>query len=228
MSRGRMAVAVGGLAALVVGGAAAAAVLTGTSSGTAGPRSSAPSQPSAPGVHAGATVVRHYEAWTPDGRVAAGLHVVTASGDASCWEGSIVAARPDAYRCSTQQNYDGGNLFDPCFASPTDIHRMLCPSDRLSDHRVVAVTSGSPGPSNPPRAGAAEQPWDLELAGGVSCRAVSGATDVIAGQRANYVCSDGRWLWGEADTSTALWTIRSSPSIHPSRFSRTAITTAWL
>ena len=163
------------IAVVTGGGVAAVAVLTSTE-GTfpsivhpsAAPRTS---------------TVQRYQPWV-DGEPARSLHVITAAGDANCWEGSISSPRTDAYRCSTQATYEGGNLFDPCFASPTDVHRMLCPSAPLAAHRVVAVVSTRPGPPNDLKTEDTGLPWDIELAGDVSCRDVSGASAVIDGQRA--------------------------------------------
>ena len=202
------------IAVVTSGGVAAVAVLTATDSGS----------PTAP--PSAATTVRYYEPWV-GGKPAAGLHVVAASGDANCWEGSLESPRPDAYRCSTRASYEGGNLFDPCFASPTDVHRMMCPTEPLSAHRVVAVTSTKPALANDGPASTAGNPWDVELAGGVTCRAVSGAAAFVAGVRANYDCPRGWILWGDPNRSKPRWTIRSSASDEPVRFDTTTIAVAW-
>jgi hypothetical protein len=170
--------------------------------------------------------VRHYQPWAGD-QPAPHLHVVRASGDADCWEGSIVSPRSDAYRCSTHATYDGGNLFDPCFAAPSNVHRLLCPSEPLSARRVLAITSAHPGLANSPRATDLNAPWDVELAGGVTCRAISGATASVGGARANYDCSDGRVLWGDPNRSKPLWTMRSSASYQPAHFASATVVAVW-
>jgi hypothetical protein len=155
------------------------------------------------------------------------LRLVTAAGDANCWEGSIDSARSDAYRCSTPATYGGGNLFDPCFASPTDVHRLLCPSEPLSAHRVVALTSAHPGLPNAPATADSGEPWDIELLDGATCHDISGATVTVGGVPANYSCSDHRVLWGEPNRSTPTWTIRSSTSYQATHFTSTAVVAVW-
>jgi hypothetical protein len=171
-------------------------------------------------------VIRHYEPWV-DGAPAPGSIVITASGDANCWEGSIVSARADAYRCSTSPTYEGGNLFDPCFASPADGHRMLCPSEPLGSRRLVAMTSSDPGPSNGPGTVNTDLPWEIGLADNVTCRLVSGASVQFQGLRANYFCSDRRWLWGGPDRSQPAWTIHVSRTGQPTHLDKVRIMTVW-
>jgi hypothetical protein len=122
--------------------------------------------------------------------------------------------------------YDGGNLFDPCFASPADDHRLLCPSEPLTDHRALLLRSAHPGPRNPPHADD-PGPWDLELADGVTCRAVSGATTTLGDLRTTYYCSDRRWLWGDPDLSGSQWTIRSSIDLQPVHFDVVPVEATW-
>src|SRR3954447_23438454 len=219
------------VSALVVAGGVTAGVLLSHNGNAAGSPASSASPtarpvPSMQPVRVVATTVRHYEPWA-DAQPAPGSIVTKAAGNTTCWEGSIVSARADAYRCSTTGTYDGGNLFDPCFASPTDVHRMLCPSEPLGAHRLLAITSARPGASNPPLKRETGAAWDFELAGGVSCRAVSGAAEIVAGQRASYFCSDRRWLWGDPETARPRWTIRSSATLHPTVFQHVQIATAW-
>ncbi len=199
----------GVIAALLVGGGVTTAALL--SHSTASPSS---------------TQLRHYEPWS-GGHPVADLHVVVIAGNANCWEGSLLSGRADAYRCSTDQSYDGGNLFDPCFASPANGHQFLCPNEPLGRHRVLGLASANPGPANKPTARESQLAWDLELADGVTCRAVSGAAQIVDGNRSNYVCSDKRWLWGEPDRTRPLWTIRSSPTIDSTDFSDVTIVAAW-
>jgi hypothetical protein len=204
------------LAVVTSGGVAAVAVLTSSEGPSGQPRTSAPAT----------TAVRHYQPWA-GARPAPDLHVVTAAGNADCWEGSIVSPRSDAYRCSTRATYDGGNLFDPCFAAAGNAHRLLCPGEPLSARRALAITSAHPGPANSPRAADVHAPWDIELAGDVTCRDVSGATASVAGLRANYDCSDGRVLWGDPNGSTPLWTMRSSASYRPTHFDTVVLAAVW-
>src|SRR4051812_7253750 len=127
---GRTVIAVA-VAVLLVSGGASLAVLE-TSSADSSPRTAAtPTR----------TVVRDFKPWTAAGTPASSWPVVPTRGDASCWEGSLDSPRSDAYRCSTDLSYDGGNLFDPCFASPADVHKLLCPSEPFGDRRMLALTS---------------------------------------------------------------------------------------
>jgi hypothetical protein len=210
---------------VVAGGITAAVVAN--SAHDPSPKAAKSHVPIAAPVTAHATDVRRYEPWTADGKPLASLTIVRASGDASCWEGSIVSARSDAYRCSTAASYEGGNLFDPCIASPVDAHQLLCPAEPLSANRVLAVTSAHPGPSNPPTGNTAASPWEIGLSGAVSCRKVSGASAVVHGYRMTYVCSNGLSLWGDPQRAAELWTIRGSRSAHPARFDMLTVTHAW-
>jgi hypothetical protein len=216
---GRTAIAVA-VAALLVGGGASLAVLE-TSSVDSSPQPHATSAPSHP-----RTDVRDFKPWTAAGTPVTSWTVVPTQGDARCWEGSLLSARSDAYRCSTELSYDGGNLFDPCFASPSDVHKLLCPSEPFSERHLLALTSRTPGPTNAPVTGDSG-PWEVELAGGVTCRITSGATDVVDGVRANFACADHRWLWGEPDKSKPQWTIRSSDSLQTHAFEPVTIVAVW-
>lgn len=61
------------------------------------------------------------------------------------------------------------------------------------------------------------QPWGLRLTNGDECVFATGATDAVHGDRLNYACArDDRWIIGDVNQLTPLWTAQSSdyPSKH--------------
>ena len=51
--------------------------------------------------------------------------------------------------------------------------------------------------------------WGLRLTSGDTCVFVTGATDVVAGERLNYACAKDGWIIGAPDRSTVTWTAQS-------------------
>lgn len=59
----------------------------------------------------------------------------------------------------------------------------------------------------PAKADFSAAPWAVALLNGDKCVFATGTAEVVAGIRANYICSHGVAL-GLPDRSTRLWTIR--------------------
>ena len=72
-------------------------------------------------------------------------------------------------------------------------------------------------------------PWAVETSGGLRCTKLTGATDIVRGQRVNYGCTDGSVLVGDVDDSSDLWTIMRSPSGQPEKgdLERVNLRRAW-
>ncbi len=133
---------------------------------------------------------------------------VVARTSGSCWTGSLSSARPDAWRCTADDE-----IRDPCFAAALDARIVYCP--KRSDPRsllAIALTKPLLLPyGNHGAASTSGTPTSLRLAGGVRCTFVTGAVGVVGGLRINYGCSDGRMLLGEVDRSSSRWRIYAMP-----------------
>ena len=150
----------------------------------------------------------------------------SASGD--CFTRSVAAPwRADSWRCTS-----GNAIYDPCFAvAGGSVACGMNPAAseagfalRLS-RPVPAVTAPTASPSAVIPAG-----WLLLLSGGATCQPDTGATGVIEGKRANYTCSDGRWVLGEL-TPGRIWTadvVRvQSGSLTPVAREQVAVAQVW-
>src|SRR5438045_3515319 len=85
------------------------------------------------------TKVVVYSPFTINGTLAKGVKVIrTVSG--SCWEGSIVSERSDAWRCMS-----GNEIFDPCYSGNTKW--VACLRSALGD-RVVRFVLTKPLPAH--------------------------------------------------------------------------------
>jgi hypothetical protein len=122
---------------------------------------------------------------------------------------SLADDRPDAYRCFIDKaDPDGANIEDPCFAGPNNPPFLLC-ADDPRDPTVVRVTPTQPLPAAAldgpdPTTGL---PWTLVLTNGDRCGILTGGTNLVAGLRLNYECTDGDDLYGDPNRSTPLWRV---------------------
>lgn len=153
-----------------------------------------------------ATDVRIFQPFNADGSIRGDLRVVLQLPDGECQTGAFSvsedangkrAGRPDAWRCGAR---------DPCF-SPTVGQILVCAHDPFSGE-VTALSLKSPlqrDQGNEPRQ--ASRPWAIELANGERCAyAGAGTVQVVAGQRALYVCDLGTTVFGAIDTTPRVWT----------------------
>jgi hypothetical protein len=180
--------------------------------------SAAPSALARPGAAPTRIVV--YSPFTPDGALAQGIHVAR-SASGSCWEGSVVNARPDAWRCTV-----GNGIHDPCYSGARGW--VACPVTAFGS-RVLRITLTKPLPrnTNPPLDTNRADPLLIVLRGGVRCGFASGATSTVAGMRLNYACSNSAWLVGDPIRRQAVWRILSLPSFKASHASPVPIVSAW-
>jgi hypothetical protein len=169
-----------------------------------------------------ATSVTVYQAFTPHGSVR--LHTRSRSGD--CPSGSEATTRRDAWRC-----FSGNLVLDPCFSSTHDRGIVVCPEapwlkDAIKIHLTKPLERNFGNHSTPSQS---LQPWALELSDGRRCLFADGATNVVEGQRLNYVCGSASQeaLWGSPNRTSTTWTILSAP-FQPSKLTESVtISHAW-
>lgn len=127
--------------------------------------------------------------------------------DGSCWIHSLASDRPDAWRCMERNE-----IYDPCFSGSSSGDNVACPEGPFATSIVVIRLKKPLDPAGELKlAGGLSglrlraAPWGLRLTSGATCQFVSGATDVIDGMRLNYACTNGSWIVGTPDRSTAIW-----------------------
>jgi hypothetical protein len=166
----------------------------------------APTAPRAADGAAPATVVRILAPFGSTQRLSPTLRVSERVGG-RCWTTSEAdPARPDAWRCMA-----GNRISDPCFAGSENTRPvMACMTAPWTDTVVLLE------PSEPlsPRPGPVDDqlilgdPWAIELAGGVRCTRLTGATSGVAGMRVSYGCEGGGVIVvGEVDRSAPEWRV---------------------
>ncbi len=170
-----------------------------------------------PAPAAAQTTVVIFSPWASSGL----RHGLTVSERAkgSCWTHSLSTDRSDAWRC-----FKGNDILDPCFAGPSRSVLIACAEGPFSQ-KVVLLRLSKPlsDGENPttkmlqPKA----EPWGLRLRSGDTCVFVTGATDVVGGERLNYACRKTGWVIGAPDRSTAVWEAHTVdwPSKHVTKVS---------
>jgi eukaryotic-like serine/threonine-protein kinase len=153
------------------------------------------------------TTIAVFTPWTAHG-LSHGM-TVSAKAKGSCFTHSLSANRSDAWRCTA-----GDDIYDPCFAPSPPRAVVACAQGPFA-RSVVLVSvekplGGKPNSNSwvrPPR-----QPWGLRLANGDTCVFMTGATEVVAGQRLNYACTRSGWIVGHVDRSEPTWTVATVAS----------------
>ena len=151
------------------------------------------------------TTVVFFRPWA-NGTLASGF-TVSEKARGSCYTHSLSTDRPDAWRC-----FQGNDIFDPCFAGSAHSNTVACAQSPFS-HAVVLLSLNRPlsDGQNPttkwlqPK----RMPWGLRLASGDTCVFVTGATDVVDGDRMNYACRRTGWIIGAPTRSIPEWTADS-------------------
>lgn len=141
--------------------------------------------------------------WSPGGTPATGI-TITDRASGSCFGTAESTMRTDAWRCTA-----GDRILDPCFSLDTDPSdtSALC-LDGAPDRMVeLSVPEGFPGNNNHMPGGPDIEPITLVLAKGARCSFTGGGTATLAGQRLNYGCDNGGYLYGYPNKTAALWTI---------------------
>lgn len=188
----------------------------GNSASTSG-SSSASSTASTPAPAPAPTAVRIFNPVNANGGLAV---TATQRTSGSCFTSSIVAARSDAWRCNA-----GNNLLDPCFT--VDQQHVFCPSPGpwANSGTLVSVPSLPTGQANKDT-GTSGQPWAIQLKDGSQCTEISGATNVIDGQRLGYGCSNQLGLYGNVQRSGTVWMIYTGQP-HSAQLTQQPIAIAW-
>jgi hypothetical protein len=162
----------------------------------------------AAGPAQGATTVKRYNPWTPDGDPVLKRYV---HGSAECTQASRVSSRQDAWRCVS-----GTTTFDPCFASPTDdeVFCVKAPWSRSGHLLGALLEPESHGTSTAPDV------WALRVRG-------RRCTYIPARRRGGrtYRCGKRRFLFGRPNRRKKTWTIRIGSNRRNAR--RARIRTAW-
>jgi hypothetical protein len=167
----------------------------------------------------GRTEVAVYAPWESGDRLVGVM--VSGQQAGTCFTASIAASgRADAWRCSV-----GNEIRDPCFADASG-DQVACP-DLPNLIRALVIRPSQPldpaaaNPANPDAT-----PWMLQLTTGSNCGFLTGASEVVAGQRLNYSCADGSSLYGMPDRSSGQWTILRATTASSEQVPA-AITKAW-
>ncbi len=148
---------------------------------------------------------------------------ITAKPSGRCWQGSLVAQRPDAWRC-----FVGNEIEDPCFTGGAA--SVVCPTGGPWTGSGIEIRLNQPLPTNRANTGEegkSRRPWALQTVGGLDCQFAAGVTSVVDGMRLNYICgSDKLWLYGEPNRSTSSWKIYGS-TMNGSQLTPQNIAVAW-
>ncbi|MFD4612722.1 serine/threonine protein kinase [Streptomyces sp. NPDC058440] len=173
------------------------------------PAASAPSHTPAAAVssvQATQTQVVTISPWSPDGTPAGGI-TITDRASGSCFGTAESTMRTDAWRCSA-----GDRILDPCFSpdsNPEDTS-ALCLDGAPNRMVELSVPQGFPGNNDHMPGGPDIEPITLVLSNGARCSFTGGGTSTLAGQRLNYGCDNGGYLYGYPSKTAALWTISYS------------------
>lgn len=150
-----------------------------------------------------ATQQIYFQPWDTSGsaNISPQLHIASrVSG--YCWERSVAANRPDAYRC-----FHESTILDPCISNPYEgalSKQVVCPYPGTQSVTLISLTK--PLPSSPLKYKGAPYPWLIILTDGDRCTIFNGASILSAGLPEDYLCSNGG-LYGNVDRSSQLWTI---------------------
>jgi hypothetical protein len=179
----------------------------------------------APGAGYAPTQLHVFNAFTPDAKLTAGLHVLGKVVRGSCWEGAVLDQRSDAWRCT-----HGDRLYDPCFVNGVGVGSLAaCPLTPWG-RRVVLLRLTKKLPlhyANRNRPVTHLLPWGIVTGSGKHCFMLSGATATVAGQRINYGCSGGGQLIGSPQRDTSRWTILFERNFNAHQLTSVGIAAAW-
>ena len=145
--------------------------------------------------------------WTPSG-LSPGVRVVAAANGVCPWESALPSGRSDVYACLADHQ-----LFDPCFASPSDFDAFFVKEgavvclDPGPDYVVlihVTATLRDPDASSPRR----HNIWLLTLANGDVCYLFPAETlATYQGKQLSGQCSDGGVTQGKLQRTGRVWKI---------------------
>lgn len=107
-----------------------------------------------------------------------------------CWVESLASGQSDAWRCMVDNSIN-----DPCFTIPGETGAVACGASPVGDPYAFRLKLTQPLPER--EASAIDRPWIVELADGVICGYLTGASTGVGGERANYGCTDGWHILGD-------------------------------
>jgi serine/threonine protein kinase len=202
--------------ALAVGAGGSTSTSSSSSTPVTSPSTSTPTTPTTPVAKPTAKPI--FSAVNAGGGLAVS---VTRRTTGSCFTGSIAVARSDAWRCNV-----ANSILDPCF----DVNQtqVLCPTAGPWANKGVLVNlpAGLPSGLGNKDQGAGAAPWAIQLADGSQCLPITGASNVIAGQRLGYDCSDGQGLYGRVQRSGPVWMIYAG-GLHSGQIGLRPVAIAW-
>jgi serine/threonine protein kinase len=168
-----------------------------------------------------ATAVEVYMPYSNEG-LAAGFTTAAIVGG-SCWTGSLMAQRTDAWRCMV-----GNYIYDPCFSDAAG-DQVACPSlDNL--YAVVLINITQPLPEGSANTPTSTAPWEFQLADGPRCQHFSGAVGPLQPINGTYpkgTCGTEITYFGDINQSLGLWTVLVQSAPGSDTLSPEPISRAW-
>ncbi|MEO3756525.1 serine/threonine-protein kinase [Streptomyces sp. B6B3] len=147
--------------------------------------------------------------WTVGGTPATDI-TITGEATGNCWSPSSQTVRLDAWSCAI----DDGSVLDTCFAPDEGLeHDALLCMTSLDHTEMLRLTLTEPLPdlgAHLPEETSIE-PLVIVLDDGTTCAFMGGATQTLAGERMNYACDDGGFLYGYPDRTGSIWDISYRP-----------------
>lgn len=203
-------------ASIVAGLLVAGALLTACTASHPQSHNQAPASPVTSPVSA-TTVDKTFTVYDSSGAITATVHE-DVSGD--CWTNSIADPSAVTYRCMA-----ANQIFDPCFAPPSQPHpkTVVCFADPWSSGVLMTLTAPLPASDSATR----QMPWAIQLVNGARCVAATGTVDQVGSIELDYICgaTAEAGLGKSAGAGAALNVeYRSSPT---QPLQSVAVSTAW-
>lgn len=121
-----------------------------------------------------------------------------------CWTASLASGQADAWRCTLDNS-----IYDPCFAIPGESGSVICGASPTGAPYAFRLRLTEPLPQR--TVPASGRPWMVELADGVVCGFMTGATGGFEGERLSYGCTDRWYILGDPEPGQVGRRGRSCP-----------------
>jgi hypothetical protein len=168
---------------------------------TVGPTAATATPIAQQALQATGTVTRSVRPVDAHGLLKAGYQVVMVLNGANCSEAS-------PYGGDTRRCFAGNDIVDPCWPAAGAVPHVFCqfpPWGRTVWRLNLSTPLGTITSAASPPA------WGIELESGNRCGFAEGATDLIHGERLNYVCDRNNvWLVGWIIRKHNPWSIRTA------------------
>lgn len=156
------------------------------------------------------TRIRHYTPFTPSGAIAIG-HTVVAADKGFCALDPMAVNRARQFECFGKRF-----IYSDCFADW--VRREVACLQHFNRRHLVLIHLSRPL-GKPLKL----RPYAMELViRGAQCFPMSGATNGF-----DYMCTNGLWLYGDADTRVEPWRIPASHNIFTSHPKEIQVRVAW-